>query len=100
MAAHLRGPAEWPAKTRPLLTRPLAWVAPNLVSSAHRPPRGRFLLRSHGILSRPRIKVRQDGRELWRGRLRRLVPGRSAHIPADWTAGVDPEGGPVTVEVA
>ena len=37
--------------------------------------------------------------ELWRGRLARLVPGRSAHIPASWAANVDPGGPDVTVAV-
>jgi hypothetical protein len=36
--------------------------------------RDRVLLRSREILRRPRIEVTQDGRSLWRGRLRRLIP--------------------------
>ena len=55
---------------------PLAWVAPNLLLGGRPvPPRGRFLLRSREILRRPRVQVRQDGRELWRGRLRTARPG-------------------------
>ena len=100
VAAYLRGPGEWPAHLRLVAREPLAWVAPNLLQAAGRsPPRSRFLLRSREILRRPRVQVRQDGRELWRGRLRRLVPGRSAHIPAGWTSRVDHTGGPVIIEV-
>jgi hypothetical protein len=100
IAAYLRGTREWPRHVRLAARGPLAWVVPNLLlGTAHPPPRNRFLLRSRGILRRPTITIRQDGRELWRGRLRRLVPGRSAHIPAGWSAGVDPSGGPAVVSV-
>jgi hypothetical protein len=43
--------------------------------------------------------VVQAGATLWRGRLARLTPGRSAHIPAHWTRRVDPEAGPVRVRL-
>ncbi len=100
IAAYLRGAGEWPAHIRLAARSPLAWVVPNLLGgTGHPPPRGRFLVRSQGILRRPRITVRQDRRELWGGRLRRLVPGRSAHIPAGWSSAVDPSGGPVLVAV-
>jgi thioredoxin reductase len=99
IAAYLRG-RQWPAHIRLAARSPLAWVVPNLLlGSGHPPPRDRFLLRSRGILRRPRIAVRQDGRELWSARLRHLIPGRSAHIPAGWTARIDPHGGPVVVGV-
>jgi thioredoxin reductase len=99
-AAYLRGPGEWPPQLRLGARDPLAWVVPSLlIGSGHRPPRDRFLLRPREILRRPRIELRQDGRELWRGRLRRLIPGRSAHIPAGWVTQVDPQGGPVVASV-
>jgi thioredoxin reductase len=99
IAAYLRA-AEWPAHTHLIARSPLAWVVPNLLLGAGHPPlRNRFLLRPREILRRPRITVRQDRRELWSGRLSRLVPGRSAHIPAAWSAAVDPAGGPVVVAV-
>ena len=101
---HLRAPADpWPSPVAVLAHPPLRWISPNLVSlpsTGTRPPRNRFLLRSATFMRTPRIEVRQSGRTLWRGRLPRLVPGRSAHIPARWTAQVDPEAGAVTVEVA
>ncbi|MGA6947993.1 MAG: NAD(P)/FAD-dependent oxidoreductase [Solirubrobacterales bacterium] len=100
VAAYLHGPGEWPSSVRVTAPAPLAWIAPNLVlASGHPPPRNRFLLRSREFVRRARIQVRQGGRELWSGRVGRLVPGRSAHIPAGWAAGVDPDSGPVTVSV-
>ena len=100
VAAYLRGPGEWPSHVRITSRSPLAWVAPNLLlATGHPPPRDRFLLRTREFVSRARVQIRQDGRELWSGRVGRLVPGRSAHIPAGWAAGVDHQGGPVIVAV-
>ena len=39
------------------------------------------------------------GKELWSGRLRRLVPGRSAHIPGEWAKRVDPGAGPLSLRL-
>jgi hypothetical protein len=100
VAAYLRGGREWPHRVRLVARDPLAWIAPNLLLAAgHDPPRGRFLLRSREFKRRARVRVRQDGRQLWRGRVGRLVPGRSAHIPAKWARAVDPSGGPVIVDL-
>ena len=100
VAAYLRGPGDWPTTVRLVARDPLVWVTPNLLLDAgHDPPRDRFLLRSREFVRRARVQVRQSGRQLWRGRVGRLVPGRSAHIPAGWAAGVDPAGGPVIVGV-
>ena len=100
VAAYLRGAGEWPSPVRLAARSPLAWVAPNmLLAGGQRPPRDRFLVRTREFVRRPRLEVRQGGRPLWSGRVRRLVPGRSAHIPAGWSARVDPDGGPVTVRV-
>jgi thioredoxin reductase len=101
VAAFLRGAGEWPEQIPVGARDPLAWVSPALLSGGPQsPPRDRFLLRSREFVRRPRLVVRQGGRELWRGRIRRLVPGRSAHIPAGWIAQVDPAGGPVTARLA
>jgi hypothetical protein len=100
VAAYLRGAAEWPSRVRVVARDPIAWVAPNLLLAAgHDPPRDRFLFRSREFARRARIRVRQDGRQLWRERVGRLVPGRSAHVSAGWAAGVDPAGGPVIVDL-
>jgi thioredoxin reductase len=94
---------EWPAGRVPITCeRPLGWISPNALSPARldpAPPRGRFLLRSTETLGRGRVEVVQDGRRLWEGRLRHLGPGASSPLPAGWTAGVDPEGGAVTVRL-
>ena len=75
-------------------------MAPNVVvARAAAPPRGRFALRSASFLQRPSVEIAQAGRVLWSGRMRRLVPGRSAALPHAWTAAVDPGGGAVSVGV-
>jgi thioredoxin reductase len=101
VAGHLGGDALWPSHVRVLARDPLRWVAPNLVSpEGATPSRDRFLLRSNAFLRAPRVEVLQGGRALWSRRLLRLVPGRSAHIPSDWTRRVDPDAGAVSVQVA
>jgi thioredoxin reductase len=93
----------WPAARVPIRCRPpLHWIAPNAVSDAlpaAAPARGRFLLRSHESLTAPLVELVQDGRTLWRGRVPRLVRGRSARVPAAWAGAVDLAGGPVEARV-
>jgi thioredoxin reductase len=106
-AAHVRG-SEWPRQRVPIKCEPpLHWIAPNAITP-HRPgaaphgadpPRGRFLLRSHEFLRGPRIQIVQGDRVIWDGRIRRLVPGRSASLPTGWTAAVDCGGAPICVRV-
>jgi thioredoxin reductase len=88
---------DWRTQVHVSCLAPLAWISPNAVSDAAVPPRGRFLLRSARFLERPRIDIRQEGRTLWSGRLRRLSPGRSAALPHEWMARVDPKDGPIDV---
>jgi thioredoxin reductase len=118
-AEHLTG-ADWPASRIPIVCEPpLHWISPNAVPAAGTaapaagtaaataaadvprgaaiPPRGRFALRSLVFARRPQIEIAQDGRTLWSGRVARLVPGRSARLPHEWTAAVDHGGGPVRV---
>jgi thioredoxin reductase len=97
--AYLAG-GGWPGPAVDLACAPpLRWLAPSRVTDRReRPPLGRLLLRAGGFRT-ARLEARQDGRLLWAGR-RRLVPNRSAHLPAGWLAGVDPAGGPVTVALA
>ena len=99
-AEYLRGSA-WPEQRVPIeCEAPLQWISPNVVSSrASAPPRGCFALRSNEFASGPRIEVAQDGRTLWDGRIRRLLPRRSARLPAGWAAKVEPAGGPVRVRL-
>jgi thioredoxin reductase len=88
---------DWPAHVHVLCLAPLAWISPNAVADTAPPPRDRFLLRSDGLLERPRIEIRQDGRLLWSGGVRRLNPGRSASLPREWVGLVDAKSGPVEV---
>jgi thioredoxin reductase len=94
--------AHWPQERVPIRCEPpLQWISPNLVvPDAGPPPRGRFALRSREFATRPRIEIAQDERTLWSGRVGRLVPGRSARLPHQWVAAVDPAGGPVSVCLA
>jgi pyruvate/2-oxoglutarate dehydrogenase complex dihydrolipoamide dehydrogenase (E3) component len=87
---------EWPARRVPIRCEPpLGWIAPNAVSGADAPARGRFALRAREFLHGPRVVLSQGGRPLWSGRVRRLMPGRSARLPHAWLAQVDPAGEPV-----
>jgi hypothetical protein len=101
---HLEG-EPWPAKRIAIrCEHPLHWISPNALSAPASavptsPPRNRFLLRSRIALAAPVVDLSQDGRRLWRGRLVRLVPGRSARLPTGWTSGVDPGGGPVLAQL-
>jgi thioredoxin reductase len=95
--------AHWPERRVPVECEPpLQWIAPNVVApgGAGAPARGRFALRSREFARRPRVEIAQDGRTLWSGHVARLVPGRSARLPRDWTASVDPAGAPVRVRLA
>ena len=101
IAGHLESGADWPSRQLRVRARdPLRWVVPGLIAPGDdSAPRGRFLLRSREFLRAPRLTVSQGDNALWRGRLARLVPGRSAHIPASWAAKVDPDGPHVIVGV-
>lgn len=87
---------DWPAQRALVLCEtPLGWIAPNVVSGADVPPRGRFALRARGFVRAPRIEIEQGGRVLWAGRVPRVMPGRSARLPHAWVSEVDPAGPPV-----
>jgi thioredoxin reductase len=91
----------WPGPAVPILCdRPLRWIAPNgLGPTLAPPPRERFLLRADEWLRAPGVEIRQGARALWRGRVRRLMPGRSAALPWEWIRSVDLGGGPVEITV-
>ena len=101
VSAWLAG-APWPADPVAVSCEaPLDWITPNLVDPGRTgaPVRGRFLVRAQAELIDARLAVSQSGRALWTGRLPRVMSGRSAALPADWAASVDPRGGPVSVRV-
>jgi thioredoxin reductase len=90
----------WPTQVPIFCREPLAWISPNAVSSRELPPRRRFALRSRVFLDRPRIEIRQDGRAIGAARVRRLGPGRSAYLAAEWLEHVHLVGGPIEIEVS
>jgi hypothetical protein len=92
---YLAGEA-WPTRTRLDCDSPLRWVSPNVITSASG---AGLLLRSERELIDARLAASQDGRRLWTGRVRRIMPGRSVRIRSDWTAEVEVGGGPVTLRV-
>jgi thioredoxin reductase len=101
VAASVVEGRDWPEERVPITCQPpLLWISPNAVNrGAATPPRSRFLLRSTVFLRAPVIEIRQGGRRLWSGRLRRLIPGRSATLPWAWIAEVDGSGGSIEVSL-
>jgi thioredoxin reductase len=92
VARHLHD-GQWPQRSVSLRCEaPLGWIAPNTLSGAELPARGRFLLRSSEFLRLARVEVVQGERTLWSGRIRRLMPGRSARLPWRWTRDADLDG--------
>jgi thioredoxin reductase len=92
----------WPEEQVPLVCRPpLRWISPSGLSrTSGAPPRNRFLIRSSAFLRRPWIEIRQGDRLLWRGRVSRLVPGRSGALPCGWTTRADVTGAPLEISVS
>ena len=66
-----------------------------LAGAGASPPRGRFLLRAHEPLALALVELSQDGWTLWRGRLHRLGPGRSASLPWSWANAAEAHAGPI-----
>ena len=99
VARYLRD-GDWPRHRTPVVCEdPLGWIAPNVVAGPERPGRDRFALRASEFLQRPRVAIAQGERELWSGRVARVMPGRSTRVPAGWVDDVDPAGGPVRVSL-
>jgi thioredoxin reductase len=96
----LEGDRTWPTPVPIVCREPLTWISPNAVSSREPPPRRRFALRSSVFLDRPRVELRQDGRAIGAVRARRLSPGRSSYLDAEWLEHVDLAGGPIEIEVS
>jgi thioredoxin reductase len=93
----------WPSRRLPVICeRPLGWIAPNVLTgpSGPSPARGHLALRASAYLRAPRVEVVQGERVLWSGRLPRLMPGRSARLPANWIAAADAGGAPAVVRLS
>ncbi|MFF3914052.1 FAD-dependent oxidoreductase [Streptomyces sp. NPDC001852] len=92
--------APWPDPGLPLTVEaPLRWIAPNRVNPGA--PPARYVLRTHAPLTRPVLRVHQDGRLLHHTRpaLGTVLPNRTLALTARWTGQVDPGGGVVVVGV-
>jgi thioredoxin reductase len=101
VAAYLSD-GHWPPGRLPVICEPpLGWIAPNVLTGpgSPSPARGHFALRASAHLRAPRVEVVQDERVLWSGRLPRVMPGRSARLPAGWIAAAGAGGAPVTVRL-
>ncbi|WP_369393667.1 NAD(P)/FAD-dependent oxidoreductase [Streptomyces sp. CG1] len=91
----------WPAPGLPLAVEaPLRWIAPNRITPAV--PPARYVLRTSTPLTRPVLRIHQNGRLLHSERpsLGTVLPNRPLTLTARWTGGVDPEGGGVRVSLA
>ncbi|GHA07334.1 NAD(P)/FAD-dependent oxidoreductase [Streptomyces echinoruber] len=96
----LAGAAGWPDGVPVTVEPPLRRITPNRVAPGDTLP---HLLRTASpVTGRAALHIAQDGRLLHRRRLRpgTAVPHRTLRLPADWTARVDPRGGPVRVWLA
>ncbi|AOR36911.1 oxidoreductase [Streptomyces fodineus] len=92
--------SSWPGPGVPLTVEaPLSWIAPNRITPAG--PPARYVLRTGVALTRPVLKVHQNGRLLYRERsgFGTVLPNRTLTLGARWTGLVDPEGGGVRVSV-
>ncbi|MFG2500895.1 FAD-dependent oxidoreductase [Streptomyces sp. NPDC048441] len=97
----LLGGAGWPTDGPPIeVVAPLRWVTPNRLVPGAGAPGDRFVLRTAEVLVCPVLMVTQDGRCLFRGRVRRRVlPGQGVRLPGGWVGGVNAGGGAVRVGV-
>ena len=83
----------WPTDRAVECAPPVHWVWPQRIDRTAPAP-DRFLLRVSDF-GTARLQATQDDRMLWRGRRRQLVPNTSIRVSGDWTAAVDPDGGPI-----
>ena len=93
---------QWPVRgVDVVVSEPLVWVSPSVISEATRPPRGRLVLRADAFRRAPQIQVTQGERVLWRRPIPWLVPTRPAYVPTPWLSRVDhaPDAAPVWVTV-
>jgi len=93
-----------PARSNPTVgisaAAPFRWVSPQRLDPASVPPRGDLLLWSDRYQRFPVVRAVQAGRVLAQRRLPwPASPGRIFRVPADLVSGVDPAGGPVTIEL-
>jgi hypothetical protein len=102
VAGYLRGES-WETEKRigfdfdPGLIR---WVAPNALEPGGQiDPDGGIILRVARVLARPALEIRQGEKILWVRKYARLVPNLPYVLPGSIRTGLDPDGGPVRIEV-
>ncbi len=98
---HLAG-GGWPQRRLAInVQAPLAWITPNIAADDPTiPPRGVHLVRAATFVPDRELLVTQGDRNIWRGPVSRLQPGRSGTLPAASLAGIDPSGTAVEIRVS
>jgi thioredoxin reductase len=94
--------AQWPEpRVDVVVSEPLTWVSPSVISDARRLSRGRLVLRADVFRRAPQIQVTQGDRVMWRRPIPWLVPTRPLYVPTPWLPHVDlaPGAAPVWVTV-
>lgn len=72
---------------------PIRWISPGAVANVSDvPPHRGFVVRVDRFARNTTLAIRQDDRELWTGRYRRLVPARPFRAPASWVRRIDLDG--------
>lgn len=79
---------------------PLLWSSPGRIAVGLEPrlPHG-LILHTAEFRRRPTVVISQADRRLARYTVREAVPNRSIRVPLDWTARLDPDAGPIRVQV-
>ena len=91
----------WPASRVHIeCEAPLAWIAPNVITPTAATDHPTFRLRAREFVDSRQLEISQGGQPLWRGRVKRLMPGRSASLPGEWAPDVDSEFGPIVISLA
>ena len=99
---HLRGAASPSAAVTLRVDAPLRWVSPSRIEPGSLAlPRGRLLLWTDEFVRRPRVIVRQDGRQLGRYAVPwPAAPGRVFRLPQRVLTGIRAGGGEVTLALS
>lgn len=95
--AHFLQEPQWPQPGIPVLVEsPLAWVAPNTVTSGQgQPPLGKFLFQVSRFCRGGQVRIYQGDRLLHSQAFRQLMPNRSFALSSSWLARADSAGAPL-----
>ena len=96
----LRTDDSWHSPAAHVVSSDLRWITPQLIPvDRAMPARRRFVVRAREFRPDAEITVTQNDRDLWSGRIR-LVPNRSASLPASWLSNALESEGAIEVRVA